>query len=56
LTMRIVRALHLRTAARTFAFDTQMPSTSWRPRPHPWRTGMTELLGLLKWGVRHTLC
>ena len=27
-TMRIFRALHLRTAARTLAFDTQMPSTS----------------------------
>jgi hypothetical protein len=27
-TMRILRALHLRTAARTLAFDTQMPSTS----------------------------
>jgi hypothetical protein len=42
-TIRIFRALHLRTAARTLAFDTQMPSTSWRLRPHPWRTGMTEL-------------
>ena len=27
-TMRIFRALHLRTAARTLVFDTQMPSTS----------------------------
>jgi hypothetical protein len=27
-TMRIFRLLHLRTAARTLAFDTQMPSTS----------------------------
>ena len=27
-TMRIFRALHLRTAARTLAFDTQMPSIS----------------------------
>jgi hypothetical protein len=44
-TMRIFRALHLRTAARTAEFRTQMPSTSWRPSPHPWRTGMTELFG-----------
>jgi len=44
-TMRIFRALHLRTAARTRELDTQRPSTSWRPRPHPWRTGMTELFG-----------
>jgi hypothetical protein len=27
-TMRIFRAPHLRTAARTLGFDTQMPSTS----------------------------
>jgi hypothetical protein len=27
-TMRIFRALHLRTAARTLVLDTQMPSTS----------------------------
>ena len=27
-TMRIFRALHLRTAARTLEFDTQMPSTN----------------------------
>jgi len=37
-TMRIFRALHLRTAARTAEFRTQMPSISCRPRPHPWRT------------------
>jgi hypothetical protein len=44
-TMRIFRASHLRTAARTFEFFTQMPSTSWRPRPHPWRTAMTKSSG-----------